>query len=428
MSKGNTMTRLQQLRETRNAISAEANTINSKVPAGQPLSSDDGKRLDSLLDQIAAIDEDISRQNRLAQHAIDTDPNALHAAAMNAATKTPGAHGDPTESAALRAYLRGGLGALSPEQRALVASRPGVDIQAAMSTTTGSEGGFTTAQEYQRSLEQAMKQYGGLLPLVTTIPMASGVTMSFPTTDATSEEGEIVGQNAPSGSQDTTFGLATIDVYMFGSKSIAIPFQLLQDSMFDVDAYVQGLISMRIGRRFNRAIATGTGTGEPFGIVPRAVVGKAAANGQTTSMTYDDFVDLEHSVDPIYRAAPGAGYAMHDLSLRAVRKIKDAQNRPIFSPGYEADAMINGGAPDRLMGRPIYIVQEMPVMAANAKSILFGDYKKYVVRSVMDTTIFRMTDSAFTLKGQVGFVAFKRGGGNLIDAGGAVKAYQNSAT
>ena len=67
-------------------------------------------------------------------------------------------------------------------------------------------------------------------------------------------------------------------------------------------------------------------------------------------------------------------------------------------------------------------------MAANAKSILFGDFRKYIVRDVMDLTLFRMTDSAFTLLGQVGFVAFMRSGGNLVDAGGAVKYYQNSAT
>lgn len=67
-------------------------------------------------------------------------------------------------------------------------------------------------------------------------------------------------------------------------------------------------------------------------------------------------------------------------------------------------------------------------MAANAKSILFGDYKKYKIRDVMDLTLFRMTDSAFTLIGQVGFVAFMRSGGNLVDAGGAVKYYQNAAS
>jgi HK97 family phage major capsid protein len=70
----------------------------------------------------------------------------------------------------------------------------------------------------------------------------------------------------------------------------------------------------------------------------------------------------------------------------------------------------------------------MPAMAANAKSILFGDFKNYLIRDVMDLTLFRMTDSAFTLNGQVGFVAFQRSGGKLVSAGQPIKYYQNSAT
>lgn len=67
-------------------------------------------------------------------------------------------------------------------------------------------------------------------------------------------------------------------------------------------------------------------------------------------------------------------------------------------------------------------------MAANAKSIGFGDFREYMIREVMDLTLFRMADSKYIENGQIGFVAFNRQGGNLIDVGGAAKAYQNSAT
>ena len=67
-------------------------------------------------------------------------------------------------------------------------------------------------------------------------------------------------------------------------------------------------------------------------------------------------------------------------------------------------------------------------MAANAKSLLFGDFSHYVIRDVMAVQLFRMTDSKYTEKGQVGFLAFMRSGGAMVDVGGAVKAYQNSAT
>jgi HK97 family phage major capsid protein len=135
-------------------------------------------------------------------------------------------------------------------------------------------------------------------------------------------------------------------------------------------------------------------------------------------------VDLEHSIDPAYRA--NCRYMMNDSTLKALRKIKDTQGRPIFVPGYETGNP--GGAPDRLLGREIVINQYMAAMAANAKSILFGDFSKYLVRDVMDVTLFRMTDSAYTLKGQVGFVAFCRSGANMVDNGGAIRSYANSAT
>lgn len=417
--------KLQQLRELRNSKAREANELNNKYPADQRMPAAEAERMDAILAEIEAIDGDIARENRRVQLAAD-DPAAQHAAAMNAAARTPGAHGD--ESKALRAFLAGGLSNMADEDRSRMLARQSPDIRNAMSTTTSTEGGFTVATEYQRSLEIAMKAFGGMRQVSHAIRTATGAAMNFPATDPTAEEGEIVGQNSPVSALDTSFSNLQLLVWKYSSKKIALPFELVQDSFIDIEAYIQSLLAMRLARIQNRHFTVGDGTTSPNGIVTAAGSGKVGATGQTVTVLYDDIVDLEHSVDPAYRSQPGVGYMMHDTSLRVVRKIKDAQNRPIFVPGYEADAMINGGAPDRLMGRPITINQHMPVMAANAKSILFGQFNKYVIRDVMDLTLFRMTDSAFTLNGQIGFVGFLRTGGNLIDAGGAVKAYVNSAT
>jgi HK97 family phage major capsid protein len=293
-----------------------------------------------------------------------------------------------------------------------------------MSTSTNSEGGFTVATEYMRSLEEAMKAYGGMLEVATLIQTGTGAAMNFPTADATAEEGEIVGQNGAATLGETTFGNTSLDVYKYSSKKIALPWELVQDSFLDIEAYIQGLLAMRLGRITNKHYTIGTGSAQPRGVVVGSALGKTGATGQTLSVTYDDLVDLEHSVNRAYRAA--ALFMMADTSVRNVRKIKDSNGRPIFVPGYEQGNP--GGAPDTLLGRRIVVNDDVAVMAANARSILFGDFKKYVIRRVMDMTIFRMADSAFTLNGQVGFVAFQRSGGNLIDAGGAVKHYANSAT
>lgn len=412
--------KLAQLRAQRDAKAKAAHELNAKTPTDQRMPAADASALDALLAEVEAIDGEITRETRLNE--VAGNAQAEHEAALNASIKDGGGKSD--EAAALRAMLKGGLSALTTEQRQAMAARQNPDIQAAMSTTTGSEGGYTVATEFSRQLIEALKATGSVRSVASNIRTSTGAQMLFPTTDATAEEGELLAQNTTAAVLETTFGQASLDVYKYSSKSIALPFELLQDSMFDIEAYIQNLLRLRLGRIQDRHHVLGTGTSQPRGVVTASTVGKTGTTGQTTSVIYDDLVDLEHSIDPAYRA--NCRYMMNDSTLKALRKIKDSQNRPIFVPGYETGNP--GGAPDRLLGREIVINQYMAAMAANAKSILFGDFSKFLIRDVMDVTLFRMTDSAFTLKGQVGFVAFCRSGANMVDNGGAIKHYANSAT
>ncbi len=415
------MSKLANLRAQRDTVAKKVHDLNNKYPADQRMPAAEAGQLDTLLAEVESIDAEIAREQRVAQLAGE-NPDNQHQVAVAAATRPGGAQTD--EGAALRAMLTGGLMALTSEQRTAMAARVNPDIRAAMSTTTGAEGGYTVATEFNRTLIQAMKAAYAVRSVASGIQTSTGAQMLFPTADSTAEEGEIVGQNTLATVGETAFGQASLDVYKYSSKSIALPFELLQDSMFNVEGYISNLLLLRKGRIQNRHHTVGTGSGQPRGIVTAATAGKIGAAGQTLTVTYEDLVELEHSVDPFYRTT--GKWMMHDDTLKVLRKIKDNNGRPIFVPGYEQGNP--GGAPDRLMGREIVINQHMPVMAANAKSILFGDFSKYLIRDVMDTTVFRMTDSAFTLKGQVGFVAFSRSGANMVDVGGAIKYYQNSAS
>lgn len=422
---------LQALRERRDALARTLTDLvdDKKTPKWEP---EHQEKYDQAMAEIGDIDAHIKRHNdaiaAIGSAAINGNVDDQ---LRNQFTRTPGAHG--AETGALRAYLTGGLMALAPEQLNAMRVRQSGDIanvmrlpQAAMSTSTPAEGGYTVATEYYRQLAEAQRAFGGIRNVATIIQTGTGAQMNFPTADATSEEGEIVGQNGSASLGETTVGNIAMDVYKYSSKKIAVPFELIQDSMFDIEGYINALLAIRLGRITSKHFTIGTGSSQPRGIVTGSTVGKTGTTGQTLTVTYDDLVDLEHSVDPIYRISPKCGWMLHDSSLKAIRKIKDTQGRPIFVPGYEQGNP--GGAPDRLLNRPINISQEMPAMAANAKSILFGDYGRYMIREVMDLTLFRMADSAFILNGQIGFVAFNRQGGNLIDVGGAVKHYANSAT
>ncbi|WP_246795633.1 phage major capsid protein [Burkholderia perseverans] len=421
---------LKELRERRDATAKNLSALLDNN-TGDKWGAEQQKTYDDGMSEIERISAEIKRHEALiAQVAA----NALNGDTAEYAGQHVRHGGESEESRALRAFMAGGLSALAPEDMQRMRARQTGDIQNvmrltpqnAMSTSTGVEGGYTVATEYYNQLTQALKAYGGILGVATAFSTGTGAPLLFPAADATSEEGEIVGQNAPVSLGETQFLQPLgISVYKYSSKKIAVPFELLQDSMFDIEGYINGLLTLRIARISSRHYTVGSGVDQPNGAVTAASVGKVGAAGSNASVGYDDFVDLEHSVDPVYRSGPAVGWMMHDDSVKIVRKIKDDQGRPIFVPGYEQGNP--GGAPDRLLNRALTISQEMPTMAAGAKSILFGDMSKYMIRRVMDLTMFRMADSNFIMNGQIGFVAFNRQGGNLIDVGGAVKAYQNGA-
>jgi len=196
----------------------------------------------------------------------------------------------------------------------------------------------------------------------------------------------------------------------------------------DIEAFVRNRLATRLGRITNKMFTTGTGTSQPNGVVTAATVGVTAANGssQVTDVTYDSLVALQHSIDPAYREQGNTRWMFNDNTLLKLRQIKDGQSRPIFVPGYETGNP--AGAPDRLLGAPITINQHMADMAASAKPIMFGDFSHYHIRDVMAVEMFRFTDSAYTKKGQVGFLGWMRTGGNLVDVGGAVKTFVNAAS
>ena len=313
--------------------------------------------------------------------------------------------------AAVAIYLRHGNN---------VTADQAVAIRNAMSTTTPAEGGYTVPAEIAAMVIEKLKACGGMREVATILTTASGGALNFPTSDGTSEIGEIVGENAAAAAGDITFGTIGLPVFKYSSKKIALPVELIQDSAIDVIGFVINRLATRIARIQNTHFTVGGGTTVPDGIVPKSAIGKTGTTGQTLTVVYDDLVDLKHSVNRAYRA--NAKYMMNDLSVAVVSKLKDTTGRPIWVPA------ITENAPDMLNGHPLVVNDDVAAMAANAKSIVFGDLSQYTIRDVSNSTsIRRFDDSAFALNGQVGFCGWTRSGGNLLDTA-ATKVYVNSAS
>jgi HK97 family phage major capsid protein len=374
-----------------------------------PWTADDQKKFDGHMEVAERLQAQIDAHQKL----LDDDAQANFKD-----VKKKDGKDQPEAFKALEVFLRKKPEQMTAEERVL--------IQNTMSTTTGSEGGNTVQPMIASRLIDLMKAYAFMRAVADQVSTDSGVDMSFPTSDGTSEVGEWVAQNASATAADPTFGTRAVNVFKAGSKVVAVPIELLQDSQLDIAGMVLNRLGQRIGRLSNAGYTTGTGSGQPFGFVAVASTGKTGTTGQTLTIIYDDLVDLVDSLDVAYlQGANEPKFMMSQTMRRVVRKIKDTSGRPIWTPSYEGGMSV--GSSDRLLGYPVAINNDMAVPAANAKSLAFGDFNKYLIRDAMQVTLFRFDDSAYMSKGQIGFLAWARTGGNLLDLN-AVKVYAHSAT
>jgi len=277
------------------------------------------------------------------------------------------------------------------------------------STTTG---GYTVADEAMRSLEVALLAYGAMRQTSTVIRTATGGPLPIPTTNDTANKGEIIGENTTSNELEMTFGQLVLDAWKYSSKYILASIEFLQDTSINANEFLGAALGTRIARITNDHFTTGTGS-QPNGIVS-AATSSAITTAASGTITYDNLVDVEHTVDPAYRV--NARWMMHDTALKIMKKIKvlqysgDTSGTPLWVPGLAA------GAPDTILGYPYVINQSVATIGSGSKSVLFGDLSKYIIRDVRDVTVVRL-DELFAVLGQVAFLALSRHDGDLLDAG-----------
>ena len=194
--------------------------------------------------------------------------------------------------------------------------------------------------------------------------------------------------------------------------------RLLDDSAFDVEGWLAGKIATRFIRAESAAFINGDGIDKPKGIllpakVPNATwawgslgyVPSGAASDFATTNAADCIVNLVYSLGADYRA--NATFVMNSKTAGAVRKMKDADGRFMWSDGLAA------AEPARLMGYQVLICEDMPDIAANAYAIAFGDFNAgYTIAERPDLRVLR---DPFSAKPHVLFYANKRVGGEVTD-------------
>ena len=273
----------------------------------------------------------------------------------------------------------------------------------ALQIGTDPEGGYLVPDEYERTLVEALEEENIFRQLAKIIQTSSGdrkipVVATKGTASWIDEEGAYL-------ESDDSFGQVSIGAYKLGTM-IKVSEELLNDSVFDLESYISREFARRIGAKEEEAFFTGDGSGKPLGILAAtggAETGVTAASA--TAITADELIDLFYSLKAPYRR--NAVWVLNDSTIKAIRKLKDNQGQYLWQPSLTA------GAPDLLLGKPVRTSAYMPAIAADAKTIAFGDFSYYWIADRQGRS-FKRLNELYAATGQVGFLASQRVDGKLI--------------
>lgn len=398
---------INELKGKRAALVNEARTVLDEADKeNRLLTAEEDQKYNNIMADVDKMGDEIKREEQLQQL-----ENQMKGTPGPTAHPQPNGDRKPTKLQATDEYVdafwlnvRHGRQALNSQQYHILQ-----EVRA-LATGTDTGGGYLVPESFEAQLIQALEEENVMRTLGTVI--TSSNDRNIPVVDShgiaywTDEEGNFT-------ESDEKFGLKTLRAHK-ASTLIKVSEELLQDDVFNLKTYIKNEFTRRIAALEEAAFINGDGVNKPKGIVADAQIGVNAASA--TAVTADELIDLFHSVKRPYRRK--STFMAIDSSIKAIRKLKDADNQYLWQPGLQADE------PDKLLGRPINPSADMPSMATGNKSIIFGDFSYYWI-SDRAGRFFQRLNELYAEKGQVGFRAWQRVDGMLTLAE-AVKALKQA--
>ena len=129
--------------------------------------------------------------------------------------------------------------------------------------------------------------------------------------------------------------------------------ELLADAATNpaIQDYVESRLALALAVLENAAFVNGDGSNKPYGFRSSAITPNSIAQ-QGDTVQYVDCTALKYSIKAAYRAM--SVYVTSSVGMQALENVRDNYGRPIYRQSLVEDT------PDKLLGRPIYLVDEIP--------------------------------------------------------------------
>ena len=287
---------------------------------------------------------------------------------------------------------------------------------------TDGKGGYLVADDWWDEVSIALKHVGPMMnrDVVKFIQTDTGGTLYVNKIDDTGVSGFLVDEKTDmnTSAEDADWTQAQLDAYKYQSGLLRVSNELINDANLDVLDHLRDLLIIRVFRGLNAAFTTGTGSSEPQGFCEVAAAAGFSTKGEDfakRSVTKTDMLNLFHSVDPLYRQSPGAGWQFTDTTLATLRALDvSTDGGLIWQPSFATNE-----APT-LLGKPYFINPDMEEIGPINRPIFFGDWKQYWVREVAPIT-FRTDTSRYFEFDETAIVVLGRWDGEVCGTTAGVK-------
>ena len=163
--------------------------------------------------------------------------------------------------------------------------------------------------------------------------------------------------------------------YLVGALTL-VGRSVQNNASFNIVAFVIRKMAEKIAEFIEKELLTGAGSNSAEGALKTS---NNIVAGSKNTISFDDLVKLQSSVKQVYQG--NACWTMSNDTFTLIKLLKDTNGRPLL----ETDS--TKSFPHTLLGKPVYISDNMPAIAAGAKPILYGDYSGLSVNIREDISI-----------------------------------------
>lgn len=265
---------------------------------------------------------------------------------------------------------------------------------------------------------EKLESYGNILPLVTKMNYPAGVaiptselaspavwtTETDMTTTGVAVEGKVTGS--------VTFAAFPL------VKAIGLSFLARVQTLSAFEAAIANNVSAAMAKAMEAAIISGSGSGQPKGILKETVTNKVELS---KTLSFDDFIKIKKAIPAAYRN--GAVIVMNEATFWDFMNVVDKNGQPVARTNQGLDGNVNY----EIYGTKVVVTDWMKDLtsAANGETVAFVvQLDKYVMNTAYDIDLVTYIDNATRNKVYQSVAAVD---GKLVDKNGLVFINKSNA-